>query len=144
MSTREIQENLARNMKAWQRIEDVSAASTGQIIAKTENPLIRLVMEIIQQDSLMHHRVQGFIEKSMDGTMALSPDDLAIVWDGIAEHIEIERKMLGYVDEALAELKGKRMPVQEYLLSYLKQDEEKHDALLSALEKIKGGMYPYG
>jgi hypothetical protein len=144
MSTKTLQENLGKNMKAWQRIEDASAASTGQIIGKTENPLIRLVMEIIQHDSLMHHRVQEFIEKSLDGTVVLSPDELAVVWDGIEQHIDIEKKMLGYVDEALAELKGKKMVIQEYLLQYLKQDEQKHNDLLASLEKIKGGMYPYG
>jgi len=36
------------------------------------------------------------------------------------------------------------MVVQEYLLNYLQEDEQKHDHLLSALEKIKKGMYPYG
>ena len=35
------------------------------------------------------------------------------------------------------------MLVQEYLLNYLKADEMKHDALLSLLEAVKKGMYPY-
>ena len=35
------------------------------------------------------------------------------------------------------------MMVQEYLLNYLYADEMKHDSLLSLLEAIKKGMYPY-
>jgi hypothetical protein len=33
--------------------------------------------------------------------------------------------------------------IQEYLLNYLWDDEKKHEALLSILDKVKGGMYPY-
>ena len=49
--------------------------------------------------------------------------------------------MVQNVADAL-ELVGKRkMVVQEYLLSYLLEDEKKHDHLLEALENIKKGMY---
>jgi hypothetical protein len=36
------------------------------------------------------------------------------------------------------------MVVQEYLLHYLMEDEEKHNSILKQLETIKKGMYPYG
>ena len=144
MSTKEIQERLTSTMRTWQKIEDASVASTGRIIEQTGNPLIRLVMEIIQLDSQMHHRVQDFIAQVTErGGVALSPDDLAHVWDGVEKHIEIEKRMVGYVDEVLGDIKGKKMLIQEYLLNYLKRDEEKHDELLAALETFKKGLYPY-
>ena len=52
MSTKEAQEKIVANMRRWQRVENASVASTGQIIEKTDNPIVRLVMEIIQRDSL--------------------------------------------------------------------------------------------
>jgi hypothetical protein len=145
MSTKELQDKLLETMKRWQRIEDASVASTGRIIEQTQNPIIRLVAEIIQHDSQTHHRVQQFIATTLeDGPVSLSPDDMVEVWDAIEKHIKLEREMVGQVEEALGALKGKKMLVQEYLLEYLRQDERKHDSLLEALQKIKQGMYPYG
>jgi hypothetical protein len=144
MKTKEIQEKLVATMRTWQKIEDAAVASTGRIIEQTGNPLIRLVMEIVQLDSQMHHRVQEFIAASLtEKAVSLTPEELGAVSAGIENHNAIERKMVGYVEETLSALKGKKMLVQEYLLHYLRDDEKKHDALLSALDKIKQGMYPY-
>lgn len=144
MSTKELQEKLTANMQTWQKIEDAAVKNTGEVISKTNNAVIRLVMEIIQSDSRTHRKVQEFIESTFTTqAVSLSTDDLAIVWDSIEKHNETEKKMLDNVNEALESLRGKKMIVQEYLLNYLKQDEEKHNTLLSALERIKGGIYPY-
>ena len=144
MSTKEIQEKLVENMKQWQRVEDASVASTGRAIEKTGNPLIRIVMEVIQRDSLMHYRVQQLIADSLQrDTVSLSTDELADVWDIIESHIKIEKKTIQLAEEALAHLEGKKMIVQEYLLNYLLADEKKHDSLLAQLETVKKGMYPY-
>ena len=145
MSTKEIQEELVEKMKQWQKIEDASLASTGKIMAATDNKLIRLVMEIIQIDSQMHHRVQDFVVGSLEREpITVTPDDMSAVWSAIEDHIKIEKRMVEYVSGTLEKLKGKKMMVQEYLLNYLKTDEEKHDKLLEDLEAIKKGMYPYG
>ncbi len=47
-------EELKATLRRWQEIEVESIAQTSTIIAKTQNPLIQLVMEIIRQDSAMH------------------------------------------------------------------------------------------
>ena len=144
MSTKEIQEQIVSNMKRWQKIENASVASTGQIIEKTNNPVVRMVMEIIQRDSQFHYRVQEFIADSLEKkAVALSPDELGEVWDLIEKHIQLEKKTVELAEEALTALKGRKMLVQEYLINYLLHDEEKHNKVLDELEKIKGGMYPY-
>lgn len=145
MSTKEIQKQIVDNMKRWQKIENASVASTGAVIEKTENPVMRLVMEIIQRDSQMHYRIQELIADSLETkTITLTPEDLASVWDLVEKHIRLEQKTVELANESLAALKGKKMVVQEYLLDYLRIDEEKHDKLLASLETIKKGMYPYG
>ena len=144
MSTKEIQAKLVESMRHWQEIEDASVASTTKVMEKTGHPLIKLVMEIIRDDSKKHRMVQEYIAQITEGgTVALSIEDLAEVWDGIEKHIAIEKQMVDYVEEALASIKGRHMLMQEYLLSYLREDERKHDHLLEALEKIKAGAYPY-
>ena len=144
MKTKEIQANLVATMHNWQHIEDASVTSTNKIIEKTDNELIRMVMEIIQADSRLHYRVQGLIADSVSKKpVKLTPDELGAVWNSIRKHIKMEKDMVGYVEETLAQIKGRKMLVQEYLLSYLREDEKKHDNLLDALELIKAGTYPY-
>jgi hypothetical protein len=145
MTTREIQQQIVSNMRRWQKIEDASVASTGAVIDKTENPIVRLVMEIIQRDSQMHHRIQELVADSLESkAVALNPDELSEVWGLIEKHIALEKKTVELAEEALAALKGKKMVVQEYLLNYLLMDEEKHNRTLETLATIKNGMYPYG
>ena len=143
-TTKDLQDKLVANMRHWQKIEDAAVTSTGRIIEKTDNALIRMVMEIIQHDSKLHFRVQEAIAASLESkAVTLTPDDLSEVWDAIEKHIKIEKDMVKFVEETLGAIKGKKMLVQEYLLEYLKTDERKHDALLEALEGVKKGLYPY-
>ena len=143
MKVKELQEEIVTQMKWWQRMEDASLASTGRVMEVTENPVIRLAMEIIQRDSQMHHTVQEWIAKSLTNeTVTLSPDELERVWELIERHVEIENRMAEAVKKLLPELKGKKMVVQEYLLQYLLDDEAKHANLLKRLETIKKGMLP--
>lgn len=145
MSTKEVQEQIIANMRSWQKVENASVASTGNVIEMTDNPIVRLIMEIIQRDSQMHYRVQELIAESLESkTVTLTPEELSRVWDKIEKHIEIEEKTVELAKEALEVLKGKKMVVQEYLLNYLLMDENKHNRILDSLGTIKKGMYPYG
>ena len=143
---KEIQEDLVKNMRTWQGIENKSIASTGRVIEKTKNPIVRLVMEIIQRDSQMHYRVQEYIADSLTTkAVSLTPDELADVWEMIEEHIALERRTLRLAQDAIESIKGsKGMLVQAYLLEYLMEDEQKHNQLLDRLNNIQKGMYPYG
>jgi len=145
MSTKNVQEELVTKLRRWQKIENAAVASTGKIIERTENPVIRLVMEIIQRDSQMHFRIQELIIDSLSTkSVSLTPEELEEVWGAVEEHVQLEKKTVELAGEALAALEGKKMVAQEYLLEYLLRDESKHDHILESLETIKKGMYPYG
>lgn len=144
VSTKEMQEKLVERLGQWQKIEDRSVESTNKILSETDHPLLRLVMEIIQQDSKMHRRVQQLvIDCFTRQPVHMTPDELAEVWTSIEDHVALEKRMITSVREALDAVRGKKELVPEYLLSYLLADEQKHDQLLSDLENIKRGMYPY-
>ena len=135
------EEKLVKAMRKWQAVEDESIRMTKTIQAKTDNPLVRLVMEIIAHDSAMHRRVQQFVIDSVETSpIQLAPEDLEKIWDHIAQHIAEEKKTLELADEARL---STRFFVQRYLLNYLLEDERKHDLLLERLEEIKNRMYPY-
>ncbi len=145
MSTKEAQQKIVDNMQRWMKIENASVASTGKVIEKTNNPIVRLIMEIIQRDSQLHYRVQELIADSLTTkTITLTPDEVGEVWDLVEKHINLEKKTVELAHEALEAIKGKRMMVQEYLLHYLLVDEEKHNDVLDKMRLIKEKMYPYG
>ena len=143
MKTKEKLELLTKNMKRWQKIENAAVGQTSKIMEESDHPLIRLVAEIIQRDSNLHHRVQQAIIDSIEReNINVFYEDLEKVWASIDKHIQIEKKTIGLAKESLAALEGTKNPVQQYLLNYLLHDEEKHDKLLCDLELVKKRMYP--
>jgi len=132
---------LKATLRRWQEIEDESVAQTTAIMAKTHNPFIQLVMEIIRQDSTMHKRVQQVILDSLEKqAFSLTPEELGDVWDLIEKHAEAEKETIQLAEKAR---KNCRLFVQKHLLTYLTEDELKHDRLLNQLEDFKRRLYPY-
>jgi rubrerythrin len=135
-------EKLVNALRQWQTIERKAIDSCASIMEKTENPLIRQMMEIIRNDSVQHHRVQQFIIDSLTKEQVrLTPEELGEIWDEITAHDEVERETIELAKELRKEC---RFFVQRSLLDYLIVDEEKHDKLLQSLEDFKKNLYPYG
>jgi len=128
-------------LRKWQEIEDGSVASTTQITTKTKNPFIRLVMEIIRQDSIMHKKVQQFMIDSLEKeAVSLTPEELGEIWDSVERHAAMEKETIELAEQLR---KNCRLFVQRHLLTYLIEDERLHDRLLGQLEDFKRNIYPY-
>jgi hypothetical protein len=131
-------EHMVAVLRQWQEVERNSVSILTEILEKSQNPLVSLLLDIIRQDSLTHHRVQQFLIESVTvSAPSLSRQELAEVWDMIEKHdagekqaLELARKLL---DEAWT-------PVQKQLLGYLLKDEAKHDELLAQLDQMKKEM----
>jgi hypothetical protein len=134
-------DELVKVLTAWQKIEDDAVEVTTEIMKRTKNPLIRLVMEIIKHDSVMHKHVQQVM---LDGlqkqAFSLTPEELGTIWDLVEKHHEHEKATLALADKAR---RNCRLFVHRHLLTYLLEDEQKHDRLLDQLEDFKRGIYPY-
>jgi hypothetical protein len=128
-------------LKTWQGLETATIEHTTDIIAKTKNPLIQLVMEIIRRDSEMHHRVQQVLLDSLEKqAFTLTPEELGEIWEMVEKHAEMEKATIELAEKARSNC---RLFVQRHLLTYLLEDEKKHDRLLGQLEDFKRGIYPY-
>jgi len=139
--TAENPEELSAILKNWQTLENAAITHTTEVISKTSNPLIQLLMEIIRQDSVMHHRVQQVLLDSIEKqAFTLTPEELAGLWDMIEKHAEVEKQTIELAEKARNNC---RLFVQRHLLTYLIEDEKKHDRLLGQLEDFKRGIYPY-
>jgi uncharacterized tellurite resistance protein B-like protein len=135
-------EKLKTVLRKWLVIEDESIHQAGVVLDRTKNPVIRLVMEILRQDSVMHKKVQQAILDSLEKeAFSLQPEELAGVWEMIEKHDEAEKEAVRLAEEAR---KSCPLVIQQQLLSYLIEDEKKHDRLLGNLEGFKKRLYPYG
>jgi rubrerythrin len=140
-NTAENMAELTAALVRWQEIETASIAQTTAIMEKTKNPLIKLVMEIIRQDSAMHRRVQQAILDSIEKeAFSLTPDELGDIWEMVEQHAAMEKETIQLAEKALQNC---RLFVQRHLLTYLIEDEQKHDRLLTQLDDFKRKMYPY-
>ena len=122
-------------LRHWQALERKAMNDTAEILERTSSPLIRILMEIIRHDSLMHHRVQQFL---IDGltkeSVTVTREDLAAVWDGLEAHDQAERETIRMAEELR---KKAWTPVQKMMLDYLLKEESKHDGLISQLDDFK-------
>ena len=140
-SQKELDEKLIKTLKKWQVVEDQSVKSTTDIMAKTKNPVVKHIMEIIRQDSAMHKRIQQLIIDSFEKeAFSLTPEELGGIWDMVEKHIELEKETIRLAEESR---KNSKNFVIRYLLGYLMTDEQKHNDILQKMEDIKSGIYPY-
>lgn len=131
-------ENAVAVLRQWQGIERDAIETTAEIMEKTDNLLIRQVMEIIRNDSVQHHRVQQFLIDSMTKTpITLTSDELAEIWGEIEAHDKLERETIELGKKLHAESTD---PLAKILLDYLLKDEQKHDTLLGQLDEFKKHM----
>jgi uncharacterized tellurite resistance protein B-like protein len=134
-------EGLKKIVKRWQELEAGTIAHCTAMMEKTSNPLIRLLMEIIRQDSTMHEKVEQVLLDSLEKeAFHLTPEELGEIWDSVAKHAEMEKETIALAEKARQNCRGF---VQRHLLTYLIEDERKHDRLLSQLEDFKRKIYPY-
>jgi hypothetical protein len=122
-------------LRKWQTIERKSMAHLSEILEKTTNPFLRIIMEVIRHDSLMHHRVQQTLVDSLTRQeVPLRFEEIAEIWSEIEAHDAMEKQV---VDLARTLHEKAWNPVHKQLLAYLAADEEKHDRLLEQLDEIK-------
>jgi len=122
-------------LRQWQGLERQAMNDTAEIMEKTSSPLIRVLMEIIRHDSLMHHRVEQFLIDSVTkDSVTVTREDIAEVWDRIEAHDRHEKKTIQMAED----LRKKAWnPVHKLLLDYLLREEGKHDSLLQQLDQFK-------
>jgi hypothetical protein len=114
-------DGLAAVVRTWQAVEAATIERANEAIARTRNPLVELVMEIIRQDCEMHRRVQQVLVDSLERqALALTPEERREVWDLIEMRAEMER----YTTELGRRARENcRLFVRTHLLAHLSGNE---------------------
>jgi hypothetical protein len=128
-------DEMVQVLRQWQGLERKAMNDTAEIMEKTSSPLIRILMEIIRHDSLMHHRVQQFLIDSLTkDSVTVTREDIAQVWDDLEAHDRVEKRTIQMAEE----LRKKAWnPVTKLMLDYLFREESKHDVLIQQLDGFK-------
>lgn len=135
-------EELAKIMKDWYSLEDETISLADNLIKKSHNGFIKVIMEMIKRDSEKHKVMQEFVIDHLTKTgMELAPQDLIPLADVLEKHTQAEAKSMGLANNALTKSKDF---FSNFMVSYLLADEVKHHEMLTRLEQIKGQVYPYG
>lgn len=138
MSTRELQQRLVENLREWQKLENAQIELTGSVLEETSNAIVALVMEIIQRDSQMHLRVQQLLIDSLESeVVTIASEEVELIERQLAEHFAMEEATVKLAQDNLQALAGRKFLVQEFLLDFLRRDEEKHRDLLAALGSFR-------
>ena len=141
MLMKEQHEQIASTMKEWKLLEKRSAESIDKVKAKCANPLICLMMDIIENDAMVHERLQELIISSLQKQqITLSLDEVGEVIGLIREHTRIKGEMIQKTESMLVQLKDKSLRIQEFLLKTIIADEKKHKEMLEGVEKIRQGL----
>lgn len=122
-------------IKEWQALEDKTISNAEELISKSNNPLVKMTMDMIKHDSEKHKVMQQMIIDSITKeAIHLSPEELAPLSDMLNKHMEAEAKSLSLADAALEK---SELFVTRYILSYLIADETKHHSLINKLNELK-------
>jgi len=128
-------DEMVQVLRQWQGLERKAMNDTAEIMEKTASPLIRILMEIIRHDSLMHHRVQQFLIDSLTkDSVTVTREDIAEVWDDLEAHDRAEKRTIQMAEELR---KKAWSPVTKLMLDYLLREESKHDLLIQQLDAFK-------
>jgi hypothetical protein len=143
LATRE-QQRIVSTIRDWGLLERESSESIEQVKARCSNPLVFLVMDIIENDSRLHKRLQEFIINALEHEpLTLSPDEVDELIGLIHKHARLKARMVEKVESTMEMTKDKSLGIQEFLLKTLLADEKKHKEMLEGIEKVMQGLYPY-
>ncbi len=131
----EASDKFLKIIRDWQALEDDTIGFSDTMLKKSKNPLVKMTMQVIKNDSQKHKVMQQMILDSLTKeAVHLRPDELAAISDSLNKHIAAEEKSLELADEAL---KNSELFITRYLLSMLIADETKHHKMLGDLNELK-------
>jgi len=127
--------NFVKIMKDWQRLEDETIKFADNMMRSNKNPLIKMVMEMIKNDSMKHKAMQQMLIDSVTKeAIHLSPEELSSISESLNRHLQAEAKSLELADAALRQ---SELFVTRFILSMLIADETKHHKMLGNLNELK-------
>jgi len=129
-------EEFLKIIKQWIALEDMTIASSDELISKANNPFVKMRMEMIKHDSGKHKEMlQWIINALTKEAVHLTPEEMLPLSALLHKHLEVEAKSIELANNALKKIE---IPIVRYILSALLDDEAKHHSQILMLnDEIK-------
>jgi twitching motility protein PilT len=98
------------------------------------------LMKAVKMDSQKHKELLEFVQECLDGTITLTPEELATASDLIEAHVKFERDAIVMAEKSLED---SRHFVINQVLKYILEDERKHFSMVTDMNSYKSHIYPY-
>ena len=142
MAMKHTGEQLAKVLKEWYSLEDQTIKLAEDLMKKSDNSFVKVIMEMIKRDSEKHKIMQQFaIDNLTKEAFHLTPQELIPLGEVLEKHVQAEAKSMGLANEAII---MSRDYFTNFIVSYLMADEIKHHEMLTKLDHIKGQVHPAG
>src|SRR4030043_2441951 len=121
-------EELAKILKEWYALEDQTIKFAEDLMSKSNNSFVKVIMEMIKRDSEKHKIMQQFaIDHLTKEAFHLTPQELIPLSEVLEKHIQAEAKSMGLANSAIT---MSRDYFTNFIVSYLMADEIKHHEML--------------
>jgi uncharacterized tellurite resistance protein B-like protein len=142
MAKKHTGEELAKVLAEWYSLEDQTIKLAEDLMKKSDNSFVKVIMEMIKRDSEKHKIMQQFaIDHLTKEAFHLTPQELIPLGEVLEKHVQAEAKSMGLANSAIA---MSRDYFTNFIVSYLMADEIKHHEMLTKLDQIKGKVHPAG
>jgi hypothetical protein len=142
MAMKHTGEELAKVLKEWYTLEDQTIKLAEDLMKKSDNSFVKVIMEMIKRDSEKHKIMQQFaIDNLTKEAFHLTPQELIPLGEVLEKHIQAEARSMGLANSAIT---MSRDYFTNFIVSYLMADEIKHHEMLTKLDHIKGQVHPAG
>jgi len=125
----------------WLGTEDKIIANCDQVLSSTDNKLVRTIAGAIRADAVKHKEMLGEISEVMNGTVTLTPDEMATIDKLLEMYVELEKRPIEMA--AHERTSGENFVIRE-LLTYILEDESKYSRFRDTFNDFKKKIYPYG
>jgi len=126
--------NLSSKFRDIIKVERYNALNLKRSSSKISNTMVKVLMGSIAYDSRKHADLFKALNDMMRGlSKPLSENEYIELERVIAEHINIELKMIKEIEEFLKFVDDERL---KYVLKYILDDEKRHHALLLGLQNV--------
>lgn len=132
------EEILRTTVERYIGVEEQTIASADTLMATCASPLVRQMMKLIRMDSEKHREILGTIKSILEGTVVVTPEEMAQVDKLVKDHLAIENESIILARVALD---NTRHFAIRHLLQHLLEDERRHVAMTEQISDYKGKLY---
>jgi len=132
--------NFEKNIHKWIELEDLTVASCDMIMKKSDSVVVKAMMKAIRMDSQKHKELLAVVLDCLNGTVTMTPDELATISSLLEGHVQVERDAIEIAEQSLTD---SRNFVISHIIKYILEDERKHFSIANDLNAFKAHIYPY-